>query len=91
MKKTYVKPSIYTEEFTLSEHIAKGCDSQNINKPDDTLINTRDSSCTYDIDGVRYFSNGNTDRCDWDPADIFGDDGCYEGALLTGSITFFLS
>lgn len=91
MKKKYVKPSIYVEDFTLMEHVAYGCTSQNIQKPDDTIVNTRDTSCSYDINGAfRLFTTGNTDRCDFAPDD-FGDRGCYEGVLLNGGITFFLS
>ena len=53
MKKTYVKPEIMFEDFTLTTSIAAGCEVQDTNK---ATIN----SCGLDFSGVTVFVEGMT-------------------------------
>ena len=53
MKKTYMKPEIMFEDFTLTTNIAAGCESQDVNA---STIN----SCGLDFSGVAIFIEGMT-------------------------------
>lgn len=53
MKKTYMKPEIMFEDFTLTTNIAAGCEVQDVNA---STIN----SCGLDFSGVPVFIEGMT-------------------------------
>ena len=53
MKKTYMKPEIMFEDFTLTTNIAAGCESQDVNA---STIN----SCGLDFSGLQVFIVGMT-------------------------------
>lgn len=50
MKKQYVKPELYFENFELSMNIATGCDSS-------FIVNKTENSCTYDIGSHKVFAH----------------------------------
>lgn len=86
MKKTYAKPSIYVEEFTLSEHVAAGCTTMNNDLygwifagHDDKKTFTNGNECVYeDLWGIRYFRAAS---CEVDSDDYVGCEQAYDDSL----------
>lgn len=82
MKKTYMKPDIYVESFSLTQSIAYGCTAQNLGlgKPGPVDAN----SCGWVIEGQTYFAYGNVEICTAGEAEIV----CYNapnGNVIFGS------
>lgn len=70
MKKTYVKPQVYFEDFQLSASIAGDCTGDN-----KIPLNHSKESCTYEMPGAgRYFLQ--TELCATTPAP---EGPCYQG------------
>lgn len=86
MKKSYNKPAMYIEEFTLQEHIAAGCTAMDMLPTDGEKNFTNQNNCTFDSMGMKYFTNGNS-NC-MNPLD---DVECYQGANFLEGYKFFRS
>ena len=61
MKKTYMKPDIYVESFSLTQSIAKGCTAEvhDLGKPSQG----NPEVCGWDFDGQTYFTYGVLPDC----------------------------
>ena len=61
MKKTYMKPDIYVESFSLTQSIAYGCTAQKngFGTPSSSDPNT----CGWDVNGITYFAYGVNPGC----------------------------
>lgn len=82
MKKSYVKPQVYFENFQLSADIAKGCTEELWHKANQTQ-----DVCGYGMTGMAIFITGVT-GCDVPIEDGTGTDKmCYHGP--TGSYNLF--
>lgn len=86
MKKPYEKPMLYVEDFSLSEHIATGCEVVNVSGPKNS---TTPMSCSLDLGfgpNMRVFTHGNV-LCDlqFEPDGSDGFD-CYHGPQADHSV-----
>ena len=61
MKKTYMKPDIFVESFSLTQSIASGCTAQKYGLG--TPSSSNPQSCGWDYNGVTYYSNGLNPDC----------------------------
>ena len=61
MKKTYMKPSLYVESFSLTQSIAKGCTAQKFGVG--TPSQGNEIECGWDFDGQTYFTFGVNKDC----------------------------
>ena len=61
MKKTYLKPSLYVESFSLTQSIAKGCTAE-VHGLGEPSINNSDT-CGWDFEGMTFFAYGVNPDC----------------------------
>ena len=80
MKKTYIKPSLYVENFSLTQSVATGCTAQknDLGKPSQAY----EGICGWDFAGQTFFTAGINPDCTAGEADFL----CYNAP--NGSIMF---
>lgn len=61
MKKTYMKPALYVENFELSQSIAAGCTAQKSGLGKASFYNPE--TCGWDFNGQTYFAYGTNPDC----------------------------
>lgn len=61
MKKTYMKPSLYVESFSLTQSIAKGCTAEKHGLGEPSHGNPED--CGWDFSGATFFTISVNDDC----------------------------
>lgn len=80
MKKTYMKPALYVENFELSQSIAAGCTAQKAGLG--TPSYSGGSVCGWEFLGQTYFANGINPDCEAGEIEIV----CYNAP--NGNIMF---
>lgn len=71
MKKTYVKPEIMFEDFTLCSNIASTCES--------IVNNSNKGTCAIQSSGGINLFDGTIDACDYDTTDFGNASDTYNG------------
>lgn len=80
MKKTYMKPALYVENFSLTQSIAAGCTAHKNGPGEPSFSNP--NTCGWDFGGQTFFTNGLNADCEAGELEIV----CYNAP--NGSILF---